>query len=73
MAAVSPADGQEAALQGTGPTAAERFKNVQVLRDVPAGQFRDAMTYMSAALGGNCQTCHVRGADGEFAYEKDDN
>ena len=31
------------------------------------------MTYMSAAMGGNCLTCHVRGADGEFAYEKDDN
>jgi hypothetical protein len=31
------------------------------------------MTYMSAAMGGNCSTCHVRGADGELAFEKDDN
>jgi hypothetical protein len=54
-------------------TAGERYKNVQALKDLPADQFHDAMTYMAATTGGNCQTCHVRGADGEFAYEKDDN
>ena len=55
------------------PTAAQKYKNIQVLKDLPAVQLHDAMTYMAASMGGNCLTCHVRGADGEFAYEKDDN
>jgi hypothetical protein len=64
---------QEGLLSAAGPTSGERYKNIQVLKDLPADRLHDAMTYMSAAMGGNCLTCHVRGADGEFAYEKDDN
>jgi photosynthetic reaction center cytochrome c subunit len=69
----APAFAQEIARPASGPTAAERYKNIQVFKDLPADQLHDAMTYMAATMGGNCQTCHVRGADGEFAYEKDDN
>ena len=69
----SPASAQEGLLSAAGPTSGERYKNIQVLKDLPADRLHDAMTYMSAAMGGNCLTCHVRGADGEFAYEKDDN
>ena len=69
----SPAFAQEGLLSAAGPTSGERYKNIQVLKELPADQLHDTMTYMAAAVGGNCLTCHVRGADGEFAYEKDDN
>jgi len=69
----SPASAQEGLLSAAGPTSGERYKNIQVFKDLPADQLHDTMTYMAAAMGGNCLTCHVRGADGEFAYEKDDN
>jgi hypothetical protein len=72
-AVLSSASAQEGLLSGTGPTSGERYKNIQVFKDLPADQLHDTMTYMAAAMGGNCLTCHVRGADGEFAYEKDDN
>ena len=49
------------------------YKNVQILKDLSPGQLRDTMVFFAATVGGNCQSCHVRGADGEFAYEKDDN
>jgi Photosynthetic reaction centre cytochrome C subunit len=42
-------------------TAAERFKNVQLLKDLPASQFLDAMRSFSMSLGTNCEFCHVRG------------
>ena len=64
---------QDAARPVVGQTSAERYKNIQVLKELPADQLHEAMTYMSAVMGGNCQTCHVRGADGEMAFEKDDN
>ena len=72
-ALLSPASAQEGLLSAAGPTSGERYKNIQVLKDLPADQLHDVMKYMAATTGGNCQTCHVRGADGEFAYEKDDN
>lgn len=69
----STAFAQDAPRPAAGATSGERYKNIQVLKDLPGDQLHDAMTYMAATVGGNCQTCHVRGADGEFAYEKDDN
>jgi photosynthetic reaction center cytochrome c subunit len=56
-----------------GPTAGETFKNIQVLKDLPASQLHDVMVFYEATMGGNCQACHVRGANGEMAFEKDDN
>ena len=44
-------------------TAAEQFKNVKVLKDMPASQFLDAMGSFTASLGKNCEFCHVRGKD----------
>jgi hypothetical protein len=41
-------------------TAAERFKNVQILKDLPASQFLDAMRSFSMSLGTNCEFCHVQ-------------
>jgi hypothetical protein len=72
-ASLSPASAQQAAGPKAGPTAGERYKNIQVLKDLPANQLHDAMTFMSATVGGNCLSCHVRGADGELAFDKDDN
>src|SRR5215475_3538873 len=48
-------------------TAAEQFKNVQILKDMPADQLIPAMQFMTASLGVDCEYCHV-----EKAFDKDD-
>ena len=56
----------------TGPLAPEKFKNIQVLKEVPADQLDLLMRYFTAATGFQCQTCHVRDqATGVFRYEED--
>ena len=35
------------------------FKNVQVMKAIPVGEFMDTMGFVSAALGLNCTGCHV--------------
>jgi hypothetical protein len=52
---------------GTPKTAAEAFKNIQVLKDAPADQIFPAMQFITASLGVECEFCHVRNA-----FEKDD-
>jgi hypothetical protein len=44
-----------------------RFKNLQVLKDVPSDQLMPAMQFISASLGVECEFCHVRDA-----FDKDD-
>jgi hypothetical protein len=53
-------------------TAGQKYKNVQVLKDMPVSEFDDAMVYMSAATGQNCEGCHVRTPEGVWQHEKDD-
>ena len=36
------------------------FKNVQVLKGIPVGEFMDTMGFFSASLGLNCVFCHVQ-------------
>jgi len=48
-------------------TAAQEFKNIQVLKDIPADQLIPVMQFVSASLGVECEFCHV-----EHAPEKDD-
>ncbi len=48
-------------------TAGEAFKNVRVLKDIPADQLVPTMQFISASLGVECNYCHVQGA-----FEKDD-
>ena len=48
-------------------TAAEQFKNIQILKDVPADQLIPAMQFITASLGVDCEYCHV-----EKAMDKDD-
>jgi hypothetical protein len=47
--------------------AEEAYKNIQVLKGVPADQVIPAMQFISASLGVDCEHCHV-----EHAFDKDD-
>ncbi len=49
------------------PPAEQVFKNIQVLKGMPASQLRPAMNLISSSLGVHCDQCHVQGA-----FEKDD-
>jgi hypothetical protein len=40
-------------------TAGEFFKNVQVLKDVPANEFTNGMWFIAGSLGVPCQHCHT--------------
>jgi photosynthetic reaction center cytochrome c subunit len=53
--------------EGKRQTAAEQFKNIQILKDMPADQLIPAMQFMTASLGVDCEYCHV-----EKAFDKDD-
>lgn len=48
-------------------TAEQQFKNIQVLKGIPAEQLFPTMQFISASLGVECEFCHV-----EKAFEKDD-
>jgi hypothetical protein len=58
---------QPPAAAGVPKTAAEAFKNIQILKDAPADQIFPAMQFITASLGVNCEFCHVRNT-----FEKDD-
>ena len=60
-------NGPDAAPAAAPKTAGEAFKNVRVLKDIPAGQLIPTMQFISASLGVECSYCHVQGA-----FEKDD-
>lgn len=47
--------------------AEEQFKNIKVLKGIPAEQVFPTMEFISASLGVNCEFCHVKNA-----FEKDD-
>jgi hypothetical protein len=52
----------------TGPkTAGQQFKNIKVLKDIPADQLIPAMQFITASLGVECEFCHV-----QDAFDKDD-
>jgi photosynthetic reaction center cytochrome c subunit len=48
-------------------TAVEKYKNIQILKTMPADQLPNAMQYIAASLGVQCQFCHVQGQ-----FESDD-
>jgi photosynthetic reaction center cytochrome c subunit len=50
-----------------GKTAGEVYKNIKILKDVPADQLIPTMQFISASLGVECDFCHVRGA-----FDKDE-
>src|SRR5258708_12869809 len=41
-------------------TASQQFKNIQVLKDVPADQLIPAMQFITSSLGVDCEYCHVQ-------------
>jgi len=48
-------------------TAEQQFKNIQVLKDIPAEQLIPTMQFIAASLGVECEFCHV-----EHEMQKDD-
>jgi photosynthetic reaction center cytochrome c subunit len=48
----------------SGKTTPKAFKNIQVLKDLPADDLVPAMQFITASLGVECEFCH--------AFEKDD-
>jgi photosynthetic reaction center cytochrome c subunit len=72
-AATAPAANQEKAAAPTAEkTAGEAFKNVQILKDLPASQFMPNMFFIAASLGVGCDHCHVTSDNGPWPMEKDD-
>ena len=63
------ASGQEQGRPGgdAPKTAAQQFKNIQVLKDIPAEQLIPTMQFITASLGVECEFCHV-----EHQMDKDD-
>src|SRR5277367_789420 len=51
----------------SGKTAEQVYKNIEVLKGVPAGQLIPAMQFITASLGVECTFCHV-----EAHFDKDD-
>lgn len=48
-------------------TSAERYKNIQVMKDVPADQMNMSMHLITGQLGVTCEFCHI-----EPQFEKED-
>ncbi len=48
-------------------TAVQQFKNIQVLKDIPADELIPTMQFIAGALGVECEFCHV-----QHAMDKDD-
>ena len=58
---------QNASAGPSAKTAEQQFKNIQVLKGVPADQVIPTMQFISGSLGVECEFCHV-----EAAFDKDD-
>ena len=56
LAALAPA---VSAQESPEPTAEKEFKNIQVLKGMPASQLMPVMHFMRASLGVRCDFCHV--------------
>jgi photosynthetic reaction center cytochrome c subunit len=50
---------QQSQPAATEKTAAQEYKNIQVLKDIPASQLLPGMRYITTALGVECNYCHV--------------
>ena len=62
---IQPVVAQQPAQQSK--TAEQVFKNIKVLKSMPAGELQNGMFFISAALGVDCSYCHT-----PPAMEKDD-
>src|SRR5512146_2696832 len=57
----------QAPAQNAPKTAEQQFKNIQVLKGIPADQLIPTMQFISASLNVECTFCHV-----EHQFDKDD-
>jgi hypothetical protein len=62
---------QEQPAAGKIETAKEKYKNIKVLKDLPADQLIPVMHKINTALGVKCDYCHVIGPN-HTLFEKDD-
>src|ERR1700692_3765614 len=68
FAQAQPGGVPQAAANAAGPKKAEeQFKNIQVLKGIPADQLIPAMQFVTVSLGVEREFCHVEGA-----FQKDD-
>lgn len=67
VAAVNRAQAQNAIPAASPKTAEQAFKNIQVLKGIPADQLQPTMQFIAGSLGVECTFCHVQNA-----FEKDD-
>ena len=58
-------------LPGSVRLAEQQFKNIKVLKGIPADEVIPAMEFITASLGVECEFCHVRQEHG-LAFDKDD-
>jgi hypothetical protein len=59
LALALAAEPAETKPQPAEPTAGQAFKNIKVLKDMPASQLMPVMHLMRSALGTRCDFCHV--------------
>jgi photosynthetic reaction center cytochrome c subunit len=56
---------------GSVKLAEQQYKNIKVLKGIPADQVIPAMEFITASLGVECDFCHVRN-ERSLAFDKDD-
>ena len=61
----------QSATASAGETAGQKYKNVQVLKNIPAAQLIPSMQFISASLGVECDFCHAEKA-GKLVFDNDD-
>ncbi len=69
--AQSPAAPAQSSSPNSVPLAEQQYKNIKVLKGIPADQVIPAMEFIAASLGVECEFCHVR-KDHGLAFEKDE-
>ena len=66
-ASVNDDSGLMAQVQSSDQTAAQKYKNIQLFKAMPASELDPTMAFISGSLGVRCNFCHVSNA-----FEKDD-
>lgn len=67
LGAICAAQSSPSSTASSQKTAEQAYKNIQVLKGVPADQLIPTMQFITASLGVQCDFCHL-----ENAFEKDD-
>ena len=70
--AAAPAAGQTATAAVVTAGTSPQFKNIQVLKDIPADQLIPTMQFIANSLGKDCDFCHVGQTNGQNNFDKDD-